>query len=67
MFSLSQLLGDRTRKDKLLDAQKEGKKRLKSIGRVKIDSSAFLKIFAKEWYSSIWSVSKYPQYTFTLS
>ncbi len=37
--------GDRTRKDKLLNKQKEGKKRMKMIGRVEVPKDTFLKIF----------------------
>ena len=37
--------GDRTRKDKLLEAQKKGKKKLKSIGRVELPGDIFLKVF----------------------
>lgn len=40
--------GDVTRKNKLLDKQKKGKKKMKSIGRVEVPSDVFIKVLRNE-------------------
>jgi GTP-binding protein LepA len=40
--------GDVSRKNKLLDKQKKGKKRLKKIGKVEIPSEAFMVLLKKD-------------------
>ena len=39
--------GDRTRKDKLLEAQKKGKKKMRNIGDVEVPKEVFMKVFQR--------------------
>jgi len=39
--------GDRSRKDKLINKQKEGKKKMKALGKVNVPSSVFLDLMKK--------------------
>ena len=39
--------GDQSRKDKLLDAQKKGKKKMKKFGNVEIPSDVFIKLYKR--------------------
>ncbi|HOX40969.1 MAG TPA: elongation factor 4, partial [bacterium] len=40
--------GDVTRKNKLLDKQKKGKKKMKQIGKVEVPSDVFVKVLRSE-------------------
>lgn len=42
--------GDRSRKDKLLDAQKKGKKKMKQLGKISLPDEAFISLYQSGGY-----------------